>query len=233
MLADAGISHVLLKGMALEHSIYGSRGLRQMTDIDILVDKGSAEEAAKILAENGFKAEPLKSRLFIKIQTHIGKHYPTFKKDGFMIDMHTRLLGKSFSNEDITSFTDRIVIDGLNAYVLKKEIHLSYLIDHFKLHAVSGDCQLRLYRDILLLDPSSDIKFPVEFVEEPKQSHKLKYRKAQYKSAIKMIPAQYRLRYLVGDIFPSIEWMKKRYVCNIAGAVLRYPLRLLKLVRLI
>ena len=233
ILTGAGINYVLLKGMALEHTIYESKGLRQMTDLDILTDEGSAEKAAQLLVSNGYRPEPLKSALFRKIHNHVGKHYPTFHKDGFMIDLHVRLSGKPFRKEDIITGTDQISIDGFNALVLKRDIHLQYLTDHFRLHETGGDCQMRLYRDILLLDPSSNINFPKEFLEEPKQSHKRQYRKAQYKSAIKMIPSKYRLRYLAGDIFPSIEWMKKRYGCTVAGAIIRYPVRLFKLARLL
>jgi len=233
ILTDTGIRYVLLKGMALEHTIYGSKGLRQMTDIDILVDEGSAEGTADILLRNGFKTSPLKSHLFTRMQKHIGKHYPTFEKDGLMIDMHVRISGKIFVKEDFTSCTDQILIDGLNANILKKDIHTQFLIDHFKWHEINGDCQFRLFRDIKLLDPDADVNFPKEFVEEPKQGHKPHYRRFQYKSAIKSIPKRYRLLYLAGDIFPSIGWMKKRYGCSAAGAVLRYPLRLLKLARLL
>ena len=45
-LRKAGIKHILLKGMALEHTLYGSKGLRQMTDCDILI---KSEEAAESL----------------------------------------------------------------------------------------------------------------------------------------------------------------------------------------
>ncbi len=232
-LTKAGIRYVLLKGMALEHTIYGSRGLRQMTDLDILLDEGSAEEASNILLKSGFRTSLLKSPLFRKIQNHTGKHYPTFERDGYMIDLHVRISERSFSKEDMINCTDLVLIDGINAYVLKKDIHLNYLIDHFRMHTVNGDCQYRLLGDINLLHPETDISFPMEFVEEPKQGYKPRYRKAQYKSAIIMIPAQYRLRYLAGDIFPSLRWMKKRYGCGAAGAVLRYPLRLMKLTRLL
>ena len=37
ILSDAGIKHILLKGMALEHTLYGSKGLRQMNDNDIFI----------------------------------------------------------------------------------------------------------------------------------------------------------------------------------------------------
>ena len=48
-----GIRIVLLKGLALEKTVYGNRGLRQMTDIDILVRKEDAALMRKILLQDG------------------------------------------------------------------------------------------------------------------------------------------------------------------------------------
>ena len=59
ILSDAGIKHVLLKGMALEHTVYRSLGLRQMTDTDILVKRDDALKAWNLLQKHGFVSEPL------------------------------------------------------------------------------------------------------------------------------------------------------------------------------
>ena len=63
----------------------------------------------------------------------------------------------------------------------------------------------------------------------PDQENKPEFRKAAYKAAIKSVPAKYRLQYLIGDIFPSLGWMKERYRCGGMKAVLYYPHRLGKL----
>lgn len=233
ILTGSGIRHVLLKGMALEYTIYGSHGLRQMTDNDILVSETSAERAWELLLNKGFATPPLKSPLFRKIMAQTGKHYPTLSRDDYMVDLHVRISGKTFHEDELDNITRKINIDGKDAYVLRDDIHLKFLVDHFNSHAINGDCQYRLYRDILLLDPSTTVTFPQEFVTEPKQGHKPQYRNAAYKSGIKSVHPGYRLRYLTGDIFPSITWMKYRYKCGVAGALVRYPARLLKLGRLI
>ncbi len=45
ILNNEGIKPVLLKGLALEHTVYGNRGLRQMSDADILVSPGGMPES--------------------------------------------------------------------------------------------------------------------------------------------------------------------------------------------
>ena len=60
-----GIKTILLKGQALERSVYGSRGLRQMSDIDLLVSRKDALKARDILInELGFISQPIKSSLY-------------------------------------------------------------------------------------------------------------------------------------------------------------------------
>ena len=60
-LNTAGISTVLIKGLALELTDYGNVGLRQMSDVDILIDHNKCVEAWNILKQNGFESLPLKS----------------------------------------------------------------------------------------------------------------------------------------------------------------------------
>ncbi len=91
ILTAAGIKHVLLKGMALENTVYGAKGLRQMTDCDILVKKADALKAWLLLQENGFIPDIIKSPLHRKIIADIGKHLPTLRKDDYAVEIHHRL----------------------------------------------------------------------------------------------------------------------------------------------
>jgi hypothetical protein len=74
---------------------------------------------------------------------------------------------------------------------------------------------------------------PDSFILKPQQGQNKKSQKTAYKINFKSIPAEKRLRFLIGDIFPTLQWMKKRYKCNGLMAVLHYPLRLGKLMWLI
>jgi hypothetical protein len=59
------------------------------------------------------------------------------------------------------------------------------------------------------------------------------YRKAGFKASVKSVPSKYKLRFLLGDIFPSLTWMKSRYKCNGAKALLYYVPRIAKLLWLV
>jgi len=237
ILSNSGIKHVLLKGMALEHTLYGSRGLRQMTDNDILVKRDDAIKVWKLLQKEGFSQELMKSPWHRKIIIDIGKHLPCLYKNGYAIEIHHDLFSNNFGYDktygDPIDDAVEIFISETKAWILPKEMQLMYLIDHLKRHTMEGNWQLRLYTDIMLLDKSSTIKIPDGFISNPIQENKQEYRRAAYRINIGSIPVKKKFQYLAGDIFPSVEWMKKRYKCNGAKAVLYYPLRIGKLMWLI
>jgi len=233
ILCTAGIKHILLKGMALEHTLYGSRGLRQMNDNDVLIKPEESVKAWELLRQAGFTAEPAKSPIFNKIMFDFGRHLPALYKDRYAIEIHDNLFDRGQKNSMIYSdpFSDtiEIIIGDTKALILSKEMHLAYLKNHFEHHATSGDCQLRLYNDIILLDRFNSLKMPDHFITDPMQGNKKEFRKAAYKARISSISPKYRLLFILGDTFPSLKWMQKRYNCNWLKASLFYPLRIGKL----
>jgi hypothetical protein len=121
------------------------------------------------------------------------------------------------------------MVDDRKALILKNDIHLKYLISHFNRHAQEGECQLRLFADIVLLGNDSSVDFPDKFIPDPLQKDKAVFRKSSYKAAIRNIPPKYRLRFILGDLFPSLQWMKEHYRCSIIKVMFLYPLRIGKL----
>jgi hypothetical protein len=266
ILSNAGIKHVLLKGMALENTLYGSKGLRQMSDNDILMKREDALKAWHLLQKEGFTHELIKSSLHKKIMLDIGKHLPSLYKDGYSVEIHHRLFNRVEGVERVEKFegvegptsippshrfggqrklrrtkveneffenAEEINIGDAKALILSKEMQLKYLISHYERHVLEGNCQLRLYADIKLLDEKSSVNMPDHFISEPSQENKPEYRKAAYKINLNSIDPKFRLRFLTGDIFPSIKWMKKRYGCNGMKALFYYPQRIGKLIWLI
>ncbi len=152
-LEKEGIRALLLKGLALEHSVYGSRGLRQMSDADLLVAPGDALRARDILIRAGFISMPMKSSLYRHIILDLGNHLPELHRNGISVDLHHRLFGpegsalvrRALDNPEVIS------IAGKTYYVLPPGIALLGLVNHIFKHEVKGEFQLRLYTDIFLL----------------------------------------------------------------------------------
>jgi len=237
ILNEAGIKHILLKGMALEHTIYESKGLRQMTDNDILIKREEAIKAWELLQEKGFKINLQKSPLHRKIILEASQHLPALYKEGYALEIHTRLFdewdtGQKAYNEFFEK-AEGFVIGDSSAYILPKEIHIDYLVKHFKRHALAGEAQIRTFTDIKLLDPENPLEFPEEFIMFPNQRNKSNYKKAIYRENVWTVAPRHRLRFVAGDIFPSIAWMKNRYRCPGWKTIFYYPHRLGKLLWLI
>jgi hypothetical protein len=230
ILVNAGIKHVLLKGMALEHTIYESRGLRQMTDNDILVKREDALKAWNLLMTNGFSHGSVKSYLHEKILLSIGKHLPTLYKNGYAVEIHHQLFdnenNQETGNNDLLNDAVEIPVNGTRAWILSEETQMKHLTLHFERHALEGNAQIRQYADIILLDKNSKVVMPDTFITDPHQKSNREYRKAAYKKGFASVPSKYRLRYLAGDIFPSFNWMKERYKCSGLKALLYYPFRI-------
>ncbi len=237
ILCNAGIKHILLKGMALEHTLYGSKGLRQMNDNDILIKREDAIKAWHLLQQNGFTHEIIKSGLYKKILADTGKHLPCLYKNGYAVEIHHKLLDNKTNVEK--SYADPVdsavetTIGDTKAWILSKEMQMMYLTDHFKRHAMEGGVQIRQYADIILLDKNTRVIMPDTFIANPQQQDKARYKKAAYRKAVRSVTAKYRLRYVTGDIFPSVTWMKERYKCSGLRVLVYYPHRLGKLLWLI
>ncbi|HKK41266.1 MAG TPA: nucleotidyltransferase family protein [Bacteroidales bacterium] len=283
LLNSHNIKTVLLKGMALEKSIYGNRGLRQMNDIDILVERWKCLKARSILMNKGFTSLPVKSVLHKLILDRIGKHLPSLIKNGASIEIHHELF-----TDRLHSLTGKIIdsskevsVNGEKAFIPHPQLFFLYLIRHLEKHEANNESQLRLYTDLIVMlekysgliinhdflhlvsdagmksvmaghlyslqefwsvefpgwlrsfiknnNPSDTTECFLFFLRSPKND--LTNRHGIYSQVVKEIPGVHRkIIFVLGDIFPTLTFMKKRYKCSgNLKAVLYYPHRLGKL----
>lgn len=232
ILSAAGIKHVLLKGMALEHTVYRSLGLRQMTDTDILVKKDYALRSWNLLQEHGFVPEIIKSPLHRKIIMDLGKHLPTLIKDSYQVEIHHRLFREKEKNNLLDDAIDNAIpiqIGGTTGYTLENGLHLEYLRQHNDYHLNAAGSQMKLYLDFQLLNPGEEVILPRGFISNPHTGGSIASRKKIFKDVLYSMPVSSRLRFLAGEIFPSLCWMKQRHNSGMVKALLMYPRRFGKL----
>jgi hypothetical protein len=278
------IKIVLLKGLALELSVYGNKGLRQMTDVDVLATKDDCMKARTSLMENGFTSLPVKSVLHKPLIAYTGKHLPTLIKDGFAIEFHHELFGagKNVLTRMLYDNSPELELNSEKTFIPGPQMFLLYLVKHLYLHEMNNESQLRLYTDLVVLiedyreeiinydllthavdagmgeilawrlEPLRDlwgISFPewlndfinkwynpasinrfIFFLKSPKDNP-VENRAQRYRNNLKEIPGIHRkILYFIGDLFPTISFMKKRYSCNSTiKALLYYPMRLGKI----
>jgi hypothetical protein len=153
LLEAKGIRPLLLKGLALEHTVYGNRGMRQMNDADILVSPDQCIDAWNILQDEGYICRPLKSTLYKKLIMCLGNHLPELHRNGISVDIHHRLFLKEGSLVTQKGFTDagQIQILGTRCYILPPDVAFLGMIKHIQKHGVKGEFQVRLYIDLYLM----------------------------------------------------------------------------------
>ncbi len=284
LLDRAEIKTVLLKGFALELTVYGNAGLRQMTDVDVLISREQCIKARNILLSNGFVSLPSKSIFHNLIIADLGKHLPSLIKNGASVEIHNELFGTRKNNLTTLFYNSSYEIDlkGEKAYIPQTQIFFLYLVRHLYLHEMNNESQLRLYTDLVVLiqkhydeiinydlltlasetgmsdilawrleplrdlwgisfpvwiddfinrsyNPDSIIKF-VSFLKSPKDNPPPD-KSVFYRQLVNNVPGIHRkFLFLLGDIFPSISFMKNRYKCSKAWrAIFFYPHRLGKI----
>lgn len=153
ILARRGIDVVLLKGMALELSLYGNAGLRQMNDVDLLIRPDRCMEAWRELQKHGFIAKPFKSPLYRLIALHEGKHLPELRRGDLTLEIHHTLFpGHPEITGEIIRRSTPAEIAGQIVYMPPPDLHFLYLLKHMQYHEKEkGETQLRLYADLLML----------------------------------------------------------------------------------
>jgi len=288
LLYGKNIRAVLLKGLALEFTVYGNTGLRQMSDVDILISREQCMTARNILISNGYVSLPVKSVIHKLILANTCKHLPSLIKNGTSVEIHHKLLGgrKNVLTRMLYETSYKIEIKGEEAYIHQPQIFFLYLVRHLYTHEMNNESQLRLYTDLVVLiekyrdtilnydlleyvsqagmseilawrlEPLRDlwgISFPswindfidrwhdqrsidrfVFFLKSPKGNPPLN-KAWYYRHAINEIPGLHRkILFIIGDIFPTIPFMKKRYKCKSGfKTLLYYPHRLGKILYLL
>jgi hypothetical protein len=280
LLNPENIKTVLLKGLALELSVYGNAGLRQMTDVDVLVTRKNCMKAREILMNHEFISLPVKSVFHKPILADIGKHLPSLIKEGFSFELHHELFGtgKNILTEMLYESSYETEIKTEKTFIPKAQIFFLYLVKHLYLHEMNNESQLRLYADLVILiekyrdeiinydllvyakqadmsevlawrlEPLRDlwgISFPewlndfinkwyspasinkfIFFLKSPRDNP-AGNKALLYRYVYDEVPGIHRkILFLLGDLFPTIEFMKNRYNCKSGlKALLYYPLR--------
>lgn len=163
---------VLLKGSALEIMVYGNEGLRQMSDVDVLLSRQDCLDARILLMKNGFRSYPVKSVFHKPIMGYIGKHLPTLMKNDMRLELHHELFGKDSSLTKLLFDESReIRINGERAFLPQISIFFLYLVRHLCMHEMNNESQLRLYSDLVILaEKSGDEIFTTELIDYAEQA---------------------------------------------------------------
>jgi hypothetical protein len=153
-LSEKGIAIIPLKGIYLAETFYKDIGLRQMSDIDLLVKEEDSFKSIQILSESGYVAKGRIKSEFIKSQ--IGaKHLPTMVQNDVFVEIHYRVqvdnTPSTFDMEDYWKSAKSTTLFNTQTFALSPENLLQYLCIHLESHFNEGKIQLYQFTDLLIL----------------------------------------------------------------------------------
>jgi hypothetical protein len=162
---------LLLKGAALATTVYPSFSLRPMSDVDLLVEPGRAEEVHGALLGEGWKrrdfgldgAEMARLDQFYRGHHHLwpleAAHGPPVRAE-----IHTDILGDGhpfrFGATDLWSDARRIDYKGATALVPAPAHQLLHLCIHFAWSHLLRDGGWRAFRDLSAISARGAIDWP-------------------------------------------------------------------------
>jgi hypothetical protein len=151
-LNSADILFIALKGIYLSEWLYKDIGLRQMSDIDLLVKPEDGEKCLAVLSELGFvsvKNENVSD--FIEKKSN-RVHYAPMILNDVSVEVHTKLHrdGETYSVRPVLCWQAAVqaTINKADVYVLSPADLLIHLAVHLDKHFCEGHVQFTCFNDI-------------------------------------------------------------------------------------
>jgi Uncharacterised nucleotidyltransferase len=137
---DKKIEVIVLKGAALAETVYPSRALRPMSDVDLLVKKEKLAEVETTLLDMGYILQDrAKGKEFYQEHHY---HWVFSKKPDIDIEIHWHVKRPTGAFEidvdDLWKGAQGIKVAGVEALILSPEVLLLYLSQHFWKHNLNG-----------------------------------------------------------------------------------------------
>jgi len=144
---------IVLKGPALLNMVYDDPGIRQMSDLDLLVTWNDLEKTRKVLIDLGYNNEfPYMSKWHRKKHFQLRKHLMPLYNSAAYIEVHWDVLPYPNSSEkylhEIWNEKVKLHGGGFKIETLKPEHFIQFCTIHIESHGKVEDVQLRLYTDI-------------------------------------------------------------------------------------
>jgi hypothetical protein len=148
----SGVEVIALKGVYLSEFLYENIGLRQFSDIDLLVKPQEGKRCLELLAELGYKPFDSKESDFIKSVRNDIVHFDPMILGDISIEIHIKLhrSDESFHIDPAALWKKAIpvIINKTPVYVLNDEDMLIHLCIHLDIHFRDGRIQFTSFLDI-------------------------------------------------------------------------------------
>ena len=142
---------ITLKGIYLSEWLYQDIGLRQFSDIDLLVKEKEGEKCLRILSDLGYKPSEISLSESVLSKFEL-IHYSAMILDGVSVEIHIKLhsdtekynllVPELWKNAVLTT------INGINVFTLNTYDLLIHLCLHLDKHFQTGHVQFTCFNDI-------------------------------------------------------------------------------------
>ena len=165
------IQYIALKGPTLAQELYNDITLRQICDLDLLIDEVNISDVAKLLIESGFESRLplslLENKGFLALDNDFTFLHHTKKT---MVELHWKLFPKRHNMpldfKTLYRASDQILIQNKTITVLSQEHNLLYLCLHGSKHIFE---ELKWLSDIdrlIRINPAIDLEKVYENAKE-------------------------------------------------------------------
>ncbi|MDO9155186.1 MAG: nucleotidyltransferase family protein [Paludibacter sp.] len=156
-LTADGIQVVALKGIYLSEHLYKDIGLRQFSDIDLLVKIEDGEKCLEILAGLGYQSTCRKSKSDDSLSKLIQRdpefvHYPPMVNNDVSVEIHIKL---HLKNKNYDLKVEEFIESAIPVTINKIQVHALHLYDliihlciHLDKHFFRGQVQFTGFIDI-------------------------------------------------------------------------------------
>lgn len=137
---EAGVKNQAMKGARMKF-IYPAPEMREMSDVDVLIDAACMKQAAQLLTEKGYTlAQSI-------------KHHDIYKKPPFMVvEVHRAMYDKTVDGGQykyFSNFSKAVLQDGMKyTYDFNREDFYVYMMAHMAKHFYTMGCGIRNLVDI-------------------------------------------------------------------------------------
>ena len=164
-----GIPLIVLKGVHLSEWLYQDIGLRQFSDIDLLVKEEDGEKCIILLGKLGYKPVEDKRPEFI-INNSEFVHYIPMVLNGVLIEIHVKLHRKTEKYDlklnKLWENSLQVSINDSHVSALNNNDLIIYLCLHLNKHFYGGHVQFTCFIDITnLIDEYSEKIIWSDFIE--------------------------------------------------------------------
>jgi hypothetical protein len=152
-LSRNGIEIIAMKGIYLSEFLYKEPGLRQCSDIDLLVREEHEYRAIRILMEMGYQTDDLIEHIPYEILNAADVlHSPPMSKDGVSIELHTRLVRRTapftINIDEAWNSAIQVTLNGAPVMVFSPEYQVLTVAQHLEKHFRQGKFQMSGFFDL-------------------------------------------------------------------------------------